>query len=144
MTEEQIMKALDYHRTTMENHCNECPYKGRLSSIALPSDTLDLIKRQKAEIERLTNAYKQCAWERDTFLEESNSHIERIRGLTRVVYDKEISEAKAEAIKEFAEKFKKKAGSIVTSCQGYEIYETKQYQISAVDFDNLVKEMTEQ
>ena len=37
MTEEQIMKALEYHRTTMENHCNECPYKGRLSSIALPS-----------------------------------------------------------------------------------------------------------
>lgn len=46
-------------------------------------------------------------------------------------------------VKEFAEKFKEKAGSIVTSCQGYEIYETKQYQISAVDFDNLAKELTE-
>lgn len=53
MTVEQIMKALGYHRTTMENHCDECPYKGRMCSIALSSDALDLINRQKADIERL-------------------------------------------------------------------------------------------
>lgn len=130
MTEEQIMKALEYHRTTMENHCNECPYKGRLSSIALPSDTLDLIKRQKAEIERLEKE-----------LDAETNHNERLyKKIDRLVAGAYI---KSKAIKEFAEKFKKKAGSIVASCQGYEIYETKQYQISAVDFDNLVKEVTE-
>lgn len=53
-----------------------------------------------------------------------------------------LLEAKSEAYKEFAERFKEKASSAVTSCQGYEIYETKLYQISAVDLDNLLKELT--
>jgi hypothetical protein len=79
-------------------------------------DALDLIKRQQAEIERLERILdKSC----------------------------DVCPSVTTAIKKFAEKFKKKAGSIVTSCQGYEIYETKQYQISAINFDNLVKEMTE-
>ena len=30
-------------------------------------NTLDLINRLQAENERLKNAYKQCAWERDNF-----------------------------------------------------------------------------
>ena len=125
MTEEQLIKCLEYKTKT---GCELCDLKPdsycQTCNVGLMKQALDLIKRQKAEIERLQNAYKQCAWERDTFLEQ-------------------LKTAKSEAIKEFAEKFKKKAGSIVTSCQGYEIYETKKYQISAVDYDNLVKEMTE-
>ena len=47
--------------------------------------TLQITERQQAEIERL-----------------QKERIERIRGLTKVVYDTELAEAKAEAIKEFA------------------------------------------
>ena len=47
------------------------------------------IAEQQAEIKRL-----------------QNERIERIRELTREVYDKEIAEAKSEAIKEFAEMLK--------------------------------------
>ena len=59
----------------------------------LPEPIVDLIKRQKAEIERLQNAYKQCAWERDAFLEE-------------------IKTAKAKVVTEFAEKLKEYYPSI--------------------------------
>lgn len=88
----------------------------------------NLIEMQQAEIEGLRK---------------TNDNLNDIIGDLLDDWTSAIEKAKSEAIKEFAEKFKKKAGSIVTSCQGYEIYETKQYQISAVNFDNLVKEMTE-
>lgn len=52
-------------------------------------------------------------------------------------------EAKAEAIKEFALRFKETAIDIVGLRNGVEIYETKLYQIRAMSFDNLVAEMTE-
>lgn len=138
MTDEQIIKG--YHACHMQgtNWCDECPYSGEYAENCesqLDTDIFELVKKQKAEIERLTNAYKQCAWERDTFLEESNSHIERIRGLTRVVYDKEISEAKAEAIKEFAELIK---------MEFYKEFDELIPSIMADRIDNLVKEMTEQ
>ena len=59
----------------------------------LAQKTIDLqtaeIKKLEAEVERL-----------------ENERIERIRELTKVVYDKEIAEAKADAIKEFAERLK--------------------------------------
>lgn len=52
----------------------------------------------KAENESLKNAYKQCAWERDTFQEEN----ERLSKITRPF----IAEIKAEAYTEFAERLK--------------------------------------
>ena len=90
------------------------------------------INRQKAEIERLKE--ERDAMHRDVITAEEYAWK----------LNEKLKISKSEAIKEIAEKFKEKAGSIVTSCQGYEIYETKQYQISAINFDNLVKEMTEQ
>ena len=89
------------------------------------------IEKQDAEIERYKSEHKDFV-----------RKLGDLHSMTIMVMDRR-NEIKSEAIKEFAEKFKEKAGSIVTSCQGYEIYETKQYQISAVNFDNLVKEMTE-
>ena len=67
----------------------------------------------QAEIERLKNAYKQCAWERDTFLEQ-------------------LKTDKSEAIKEFVERLK-----ATPSAKQYKLFVTK------FDIDNLVKEMTE-
>ena len=58
--------------------------------------------------------------------------IERIRELTKVVYDTEFAEAKAEAVKEFAERLK----AISRPCGGT-------YMVFGEQIDNLVKEMTE-
>ena len=98
-----------------------------------------------------TEAIKEFADELFTkFAGHSDYHGDTILGIIECMAEgKETNKAitlnkdkiKSEAIEEFAEKFKEKAGSIVASCQGYEIYETKQYQISAISFDNLVKEM---
>lgn len=49
----------------------------------------DQINRLQSENERLRNAYKQCAFERDAYIEIGNTAI---------------AEAKAEAYKEFSEK----------------------------------------
>ena len=129
MTDNEIIKALEKEIHIANDIGGVYSMMIQIEPI---KDALDLINRQKAEIERLTNAYKQCAWERDTFLDERNSQIERIRELTRVVYDKEISEAKAEAIKEFAERLK-------------EQFSENKYILPSVNIsvDNLVKEMTE-
>lgn len=114
LSDNEIIKALE---ESIELRFDDTEYATvRLDTL---TNALALINRQKAKIERL---------------EEENAKVHKI-------IPKMIETAKAEAIKEFAEKFKEKAGSVVTSCQGIEIYETKQYQISAVDFDNLVKEM---
>lgn len=51
--------------------------------------------------------------------------------------------ARAEAIKELAERLKEKSGCIVARRDGVELYTTKLYQIRATDIDNLVAEMTE-
>ena len=56
----------------------------------------------KAEIERLTNAYKQCAWERDVFAEDIKQEIKK--DCSYLMLD--IKNIKAEAYKEFTEKLK--------------------------------------
>ena len=89
----------------------------------------DLISLQ-AENESLKNAYKQCAWERDTFQEElktASAENERLTHITRNL----IGEIKAEAMTEFADKLKE--NSIATfNWQGFVLVE---------EIDNLLKEM---
>ena len=53
MTDNEIIKALKLHQQIGVSSCDECPYKGKMCNIILTKDTLDLINRQKAEIERL-------------------------------------------------------------------------------------------
>ena len=94
MTDNEIIKALKLC-TSEHMGCEDgCPYRlGECLDDGYRSkpmkDALDLINRQKAEIERLKNAYKQCARERDTFLEE-------------------LKTEKTEAYKEFAERLHQK------------------------------------
>lgn len=83
MTDEQIIKALEC--CLKENECQVCPYgavclDNKYVSI-LSKDALDLINRQKVEIERLKDHNKQLRYDR-----------------------KQIT---TKAIKEFAERLKK-------------------------------------
>ena len=82
----------------------------------LTSDLTSLQKdltSAKAEVERLKNAYKQCAWERDTFQEE-------------------LKTAKAEAYKEFANELK---------CRTHEISYNTMQVVNKDDIDNLLNEL---
>ena len=80
MTDENIIKALECcKKAKLNQDCLDlkCPFSTEygcdIGLENLRNEALALINRQKAEIERLKNAYKQCAWERDTFLEELNT-----------------------------------------------------------------------
>ncbi len=91
LTEEQIFKALEWHTNEEENDCIECPYKERKyfgnCVEFLLKDILNLLNRQKAEIERLKIRNK-------TLTEITNN------------YDWKFKKAKSEARKEFAERVK--------------------------------------
>lgn len=128
MTDEQIIKALEHCSGT--SNCFYCEYeptkygKGTLGCAnELMGDTLNLIKRQQAEIERLTDSNKRLREGVALMLNNENG-IELI---------------KAEAIKEFAEKLIEIAGSSVAVNNGQEIYETKCYNIMAYKLDDIVK-----
>ena len=122
MTDEDIIKTLEC--CTQHQYCcpKDCPlyeYDVGECDMYLMQRVLDLINRQKAEIERL-----------------KNERIERIRKLTREVYDREIAQAKIEAIKEFVERLK--IFVIPQKADGY----TREIVLKS-NIDNLVKEMTD-
>ena len=78
MTDEQIEKALECCNAD-KNICVECPYYYTNCNYVLTQDALDLIRRQKAQlVEQMLTVDAEC--------------------------DKCIAEAKAEAIREFAER----------------------------------------
>ena len=110
MTDEQIIKALECCISDETLACYNCPAYSvcDTGNVVIEEMAIDLINRQKAEInglisgqetlqkciaekdaeiERLKNAYRHFAWERDVFFEETKT-------------------AKDEAIKEFAERLK--------------------------------------
>lgn len=116
MTEREIIKGLECCYTGYS--CKDCPYYcGNEDCPELViKDALDLINRQKAEIERLEEMY-------DSSVSSERNVVDN------------IGYEKSEAIKEFAERLKEKATST--------FYEEHMY-VDTEDIDNLVKEMTEE
>lgn len=125
MTDNEIIKALVCCKAcSFPEYCGECPYvefatvKGCVDEML--TDVLDLINRQRAEIERLRNTVKT------DFL----TVTEKLK-----LSQSEISEIRAEAIKGFAERLKEKSKKRVSDICGARVY--------VGDIDNLVKEMME-
>ena len=112
-TDEQIKMALELCVNWKSEYCLNCPLTDECDndSDALIRNTLDLIKRQEAEIERL---------------EKENNHFAGVGKLH--------SEIKAEAIKEFWEDLKKQ------SFQGCDCAVPDDV-VFVEDGDDLVKEM---
>ena len=113
-TDKDIISSLEVIATT--RNCNECKIRsGRWGTCNCSETTanaaLDLINRQKAEIERL----------RGSTIVNNIMESQRIK-----------REAKAEAVKEFAERLK------AIASQGF--WEADSY-VGAEQIDNLVKEM---
>lgn len=129
LTNTEIKKALE---CCSQDICENCPCVENHRCVTM-FDALDLIDKLEAENESLKNAYKQCAWERDTFQEElktASAENERLSRITRNL----VGEIKAEAYTEFAERLKEK----------YPIFENQAYAINPYGFhgflDNLLKE----
>ena len=123
MTDNEIIKALDNCLNCGD--CDNCVYSA-IKCIDMTKDALDLINRQKAEIERQKRLF-------DSLGEFSDLCMGYTRKLTH-----EVKTAKAEAIKEFAERLKTKIFTM-----GGE-RSVRLYSPCTTDIiDNLAKEMTE-
>lgn len=115
MTDNEIIKALECCTDESYENCNECPYSidaERCERMKLLEDILDLINHQKAEIERLKKEI-QITKDAYTMLQTKNEII------------------KFEAIKEFAERLKRKIDVV---------YSIKNLQDN---IDNLAKEIVD-
>ena len=122
MTDNEIIKALECcAKRTTSDVCSDCPL--RFSDICTEEENgvvklaLGLINRQQAEIERLEKIRKA-----------DNNLITSL--------NKCYETAKAEAIKEFAERLKKKCYE-----DFQETYEMLSPYVTDDDIDNLLKEM---
>ena len=100
------------------------------SKVEYIHEQLEIIENKKAEIERLKNSYKQCAYERDVFLRENPVEM----ALLIDEQAEKLKTIKAEAIKEFAERLK--VNHISKDDKG-KLHLLVEYN----EFDNLVKEM---
>ena len=117
MTDEKIIKALE---CCIKSGCSKCPLKRSFCSENVAMEyALDLINRQKAEVERL-KSYKNLY---EDLKAENLETIKAIKG------------CKAEAIKEFVERLKEK---LKEECS------PRVYSFLEELIDNLVKEMTEE
>lgn len=142
MNDNDIIKALECCQAGKGSYsCKKCPLFCRIPACQshLAEAALDLINRQKTEIERLK-------WERDSALKlfeanreveqrEHNSLIKELKTINSMI-PATLSRVKAEAIKEFAERLKD-AVDEPTKIDGEDI----DFIIDIID--SRVKEMTE-
>lgn len=118
MTDNEIIKALECCTDESYENCNECPYSTDTLScerLKLLEDSLELINRQNAEIERLK---KEVFVARDAYISIQDRY----------------EHTKAEAYKEFAERLNEKAQ--IADC-----FDSYNMVVGTHFIDNLLKEM---
>ena len=118
MTDNEIIKAFEH--CELEHGCFGCPLAHTQGCQGVAKEILDLINRQKAEIERLEGLVT------DGFID-------------KIMIPMMIKTAKAEAVKEFAERLKEETIEVdVSYGYGREHYTEA---VAVIVIDNLVKEM---
>lgn len=129
-TDEEIIKALQCCRDSSIK-CIECPLYGKCSSLELEGYALDIINRQKEEIEKLKSKNKILSLNADNAFQEGLNE-------RRELFEPEI---KSEAYKEFAERIKMsiKANVVETLCNDVKGVYKAEYVLD--DIDALLKEM---
>ena len=136
MTDNEIIKFMQCVVGNDAN-CSECEYQKVLPfpscRMMCAKNALDLINRQKAEIERLEKEIKD---KERAYNDEFCSRKEWQTKCRELLKEKQI--IKAEAIKDFAERYRKEIFSI-THFNGY----VNANLVLSV-FNDLVKEMTEE
>jgi hypothetical protein len=126
MTDEQIVKALECCKI---GNCDDCPFYGVKEDceVELPEEALDLINRQKVEIEGL----EETRYELACIIDELLMCIAEGKE-TKSAIPIDINQIKSEAIKEFAER-------LIRTADGDDEYGT----VFVFNINDLVKEMTE-
>ena len=146
MTDNDIIKALE---CCNNGWCDKrCPYYDRIDVANCMeqrgADQLDLINRQKAEIETMkerVKGQKKALFEQQAYSAKVQSEIEWLREINSLVtevgqeWQKLYEDAKAEAIKEFAERLKEQTTYHEDECGDFVPW------VDCRDIDNLVKEM---
>lgn len=132
LTDKDVIEGLERCiSTTTDKACAGCPFnKQNLCDIdqwVLERYALDLIKRQKSEIERLKSANDEKFRQWDMLAEKTKTHYANL-------YNEAKDKLKAEAYKEFAERLKQ---STVMAIMGNKIYAVA----TSKGVDNLLKEM---
>ena len=116
MTDNEIIKGLE---CCGRENCFGCPYRGKChQGNPMITDSLDLITRQQAKIERL------------------NEYNENLKAANTALSN-EILDIKSEAVKEFAEKLKENSEIVHL----FSVHTGDHYMVDIDDIDNLVKEM---
>ena len=133
MTDNEIIKALECCGNIVASTCKGCAYHETYNAscvVRLMRDTVDLINRRQAEIEKL---------KADKIIAER--HEKDARDLFKQTV-KQLETAKSEAIKEFAERLTDRICENVNRSldnpDGNNYYPIDVYK----DIDNLAKEMT--
>lgn len=143
MTDKEIKSAMEacLNRT---DRCvctiEDCPYAWEDEcSIDLWKDALDLINRQQAEIDRLTEWNKikieEMRQERQEMLARNKKFRADIIEKNEKMFLEAEAQIRPQAIKEFAEKLKEDIRYRIDATGDFELYEAFQ------DIDSLVKEM---
>ena len=126
MTDNEIIKALECCLPQNgKRNCDDCPYAECEKGCAdkMIKDSLDLINRQKAEIEELK--FKNLALSQNRITMPERLEI--------------VNNARDKAIREFAKKLKSKSQLLAPS-----VYAEPYRAVSIDDINSLVKEMTEE
>ena len=130
ISDDEIISSLEVIATT--RNCSECKIRncnwGDCNCSQITANAaLDLINRQKTEIERLKECPK-CIYEYD-----GNTTEYCIQGPCSNF--KTVGQIKSEAIKEFAERLKEKKQEVFTAVND------SSYAVTVCKIDNLLKEM---
>lgn len=137
MTDKEIKKALECCTNEGVANCDECPYNDCCASLEniMLNDTLNLINRQKAEINRLHNILLSFTNEVHTWSNKKGYDTTEL-SLIPILNEAESAREtiKNEAVKEFAERMKAHWRLNAGVIPWYEIHGI---------IDNLVKEFTE-
>ena len=131
--EEELKTALVINHRFEESNDTENPEDHKF--IALLSDTIKLINRQKAEIKRLEKQNAEML-----ISETAEFHIPMEIAFRARTAHPIFREIKSEAIKEFAERLKE----IMQDCARMDFGGHTYFIIGIQPVDNLVKEMTEE
>lgn len=136
MTDREIINVLTYCNTAKtEHHCVICPfYEYKKCTVSMLDSAVDLINRQKAEIERLSCRVSDLAEiEKEYALKYGNNHDVDI--MKKFVGQN--------VIKEFAEKLRDKLSECHTVSDEYYEFTGYDCEETITAIDNLTKEMME-
>ena len=110
LTDEEIIKTLECCADSENYQCNKCPLYANCEKTSIAKNALDLIKRQKAEIERLKN-YELVVSTQDTLRSLGDC-------INNILKDKEEDDTKSysqKAIENFATKIIAEIASAIQS-----------------------------